>query len=348
MRSIYSLSLDELTTDMVKLGQNPYRAKQIYSWIYKKDVSSFDDMSDISKPFRNELKKLYDFSLPKMTDVQVSKDGTIKCLMSLDDGQHVESVLMHYVYGYSVCISTEVGCSMGCKFCASGLIAVKRKLQANEMLGQVMAFNKYLFDLNKGKISHVVLMGTGEPFDNYENVLSFIKTINSPYGLEIGARHITVSTCGIVPRIYDFSMEHLQVNLALSLHAPNNELRNQIMPINKRYPLEEIIPAIIEFQKETGRVVTYEYIMIKDFNDSLELAKQLVLLCKKTNSYVNLIPYNKVVENGLSRSDNSQINKFHKFLLSHHVKSTIRKEFGSDINAACGQLRVKKDKKNNS
>ncbi len=344
MKSIYSLSLDELTSDMIAMEQNPYRAKQIYSWIYKKNISSFDDMSDISKPFREELKKHYDFSLPKMENVQVSKDGTIKCLIRLFDGELVESVLMHYVYGYSVCISTEVGCSMGCKFCASGLIKVKRKLLANEMLGQVMAFNKYLYDFNKSRISHVVLMGTGEPFDNYDNVLSFVKTINSPYGLEIGARHITISTCGIVPKIYAFGKEHLQVNLALSLHAPNNDIRNRLMPINKRYPIEEIIPAIIDYQQESGRVVTFEYIMIKDVNDSLECAKELVSICKKTKSYVNLIPYNKVVENDLSRSDNKQVNLFHKYLLANHIKSTIRKEFGSDINAACGQLRVKKDK----
>ena len=344
MKSIYSLSLDQLSEEMVKLNQTPYRAKQIFAWIYKRGLSSFDEMSDISKSFREELKSLYDFSLPEMENIQVSKDGTTKCLIRLSDNELVESVLMHYVYGYSVCISTEVGCSMGCKFCASGLIKVKRKLLANEMLGQVLAFNKYLNELNGSKVSHVVLMGTGEPFDNYDNVVSFIKTINSPYGLEIGARHITISTCGIVPRIYDFAKEHLQVNLALSLHAPKNEIRNKLMPINLRYPLDDIIPAIIYFQKETGRVVTYEYILIKDVNDSIECAKELVSICKKTKSYVNLIPYNQVIENGLTRSSNLKVNAFHKYLLSNHIKSTIRKEFGSDINAACGQLRVKKDK----
>ena len=343
MKSIYSLSLDQLTDEMIKLNQTPYRAKQIYSWIYKKGITSFDDMSDISKSFREELKNTYDFSLPKMENIQVSKDGTVKCLIRLSDNELVESVLMHYVYGYSVCISTEVGCSMGCKFCASGLIKVKRKLLANEMLGQVLAFNKYLFELNGSRISHVVLMGTGEPFDNYDSVLSFVKTINSPYGLEIGARHITISTCGIVPRIYDFAKEHLQVNLALSLHAPTNNIRNMLMPINRSYPLEDIIPAIIYFQKEAGRVVTFEYIMIKGVNDSIECAKELVAICKKTKSYVNLIPYNQVIENGLTRSSSDTVNSFHKFLLSNHIKSTIRKEFGSDINAACGQLRVKKD-----
>lgn len=343
MKSIYSLSIDQLTSELSQMGQTSYRAKQIFSWIYKKGVSSFDDMSDISKDFRAELKKIYDFSLPKMENIQQSSDGTIKCLIRLNDNELVESVLMHYVYGYSVCVSTEVGCSMGCKFCASGLIKVKRKLLANEMLGQVMAYNNYLSIHKQERVSHVVLMGTGEPFDNYDNVLSFVKTINSPYGLGIGARHITISTCGIVPKIYDFANEHLQINLALSLHGPTNDIRNKLMPINMRYPIEDIIPAIIYFQKETGRTVTFEYIMIRGVNDSIDCAKKLVSICKQTKSYVNLIPYNEVIENDLHRSSSTVINTFHKFLLSNHVKSTIRKEFGSDINAACGQLRIKKD-----
>lgn len=346
MRSIYSFSLDELTSEMLNLSQSKYRSKQIYSWLYQKGATTFDEMSDISLSFREELKKNYSFSLPKMTNIQVSKDGTIKCLMELSDKESVESVLMHYVYGYSVCISTEVGCNMSCLFCASGQIHTKRKLSSDEMIGQLLAFNKYLKENvnEEAKISHVVLMGTGEPFDNYDNVLSFVKTINSPFGLNIGARHITISSCGIVPKIYDFANEHLQINLAISLHAPNNQLRNTLMPINKRYNLEELSKAIVYFQKETGRTVTFEYIMLKDINDSISCAQELVSLCKKLKCYVNLIPYNEVVENKLKRSDKNQIKVFHNYLLKNKIKSTVRKEFGSDIDAACGQLRIKNSK----
>ena len=342
MKSIYSFSLEELTSEMVRLGQSTYRSKQIYSWLYKKNVSSFDEMSDISKDFREKLKELYDFSLPEISVVQESKDGTVKCLLTLADGEKVESVLMHYVYGYSVCVSSQVGCNMGCKFCASGLLKVKRKLQANEMLGQVLAFDRYLKEKDPQlRVTHVVVMGTGEPFDNYDNVMSFVKTLNSPFGLDIGARHITISTCGIIPGIKRFAKEGLQVNLAISLHAPNNELRNQLMPINQAYPLEELIPAVIEYTKTSGRRVTFEYIMIKNVNDTLNCAKELYNLIVPTSGYINLIPYNPVIENGFERSDDKQVNFFHNFLLKKHIKSTIRKEFGSDIDAACGQLRAK-------
>ncbi|MFA6829929.1 MAG: 23S rRNA (adenine(2503)-C(2))-methyltransferase RlmN [Bacilli bacterium] len=343
MKSIYSFSLEELTEEMLSLGQSKFRSKQIFSWLYKKNASSFDEMSDISKDFREVLNSRYDFALPVPTVVQESSDGTVKCLFKLDDGEEVESVLMHYFYGYSVCVSSEVGCNMSCKFCASGLLKVKRKLLANEMLGQVMAFEKYL----KKKdpllgVTHVVIMGTGEPFDNYNNVLSFIRIINSPFALDIGARHISVSTCGIVPGILKFGKEGLQVNLAISLHAPNNKLRDVLMPINQAYPLEQLIPAIMQYGKDSGgRRVTYEYILIKDVNDSLDCARELFNLIAPTFGYVNLIPYNPVVENGFERSPDSQVELFHDFLLQKHVKSTIRKEFGSDIDAACGQLRAK-------
>lgn len=348
MKSIYSYSLEELTDLMLSLGQSSYRAKQIYSWLYRKNVSSFDEMTDISKDFREVLKEKFDFSLPEISVLQESKDGTVKCLFRLSDGEEVESVLMHYIYGYSVCVSSEVGCNMACKFCASGLLKVKRKLEAHEMLGQVLAFNKYLSEKEGSPtVSHVVIMGTGEPFDNYDNVMSFIRTINSPFGLAIGARHITVSTCGIVPGILKFGKEGLQVNLAISLHAPNNTLRNLLMPINQAYPLEKLIPAIVEYGKDSGgRMVTFEYILIKDVNDSLAHAKELVNLISPTFSFVNLIPYNPVMENGFERSPDSHVDKFHKYLLSHHVKSTIRKEFGSDIDAACGQLRAKHARNN--
>ena len=341
MNSIYSYSLEELTKIMLAMGQSAYRSKQIFSWLYKKRVKSFDEMNDISLSFREELKKNFDFFLPTIAVMEKSKDGTIKCLFKLRDGERVEGVLMHYVYGYSVCVSSQVGCNMSCAFCASGLLKKKRNLTPDEMLGQVLAFDEILRK-DGNHVTHCVVMGTGEPFDNYDNVLSFIRILNSPFALDIGARHITVSTCGVVPSILRFGKEGLQVNLAISLHAPTNELRDKLMPINKAYPLEKLIPAIIQYGNDSnGRRVTFEYILIKGVNDSIEDAKKLERLIRPTFSYVNLIPYNPVVENGYERADDESVTLFHNYLLSKKVKSTIRKEFGSDIDAACGQLRAK-------
>lgn len=341
MNSIYSYSLEELTKIMLAMGQSAYRGKQIFSWLYKKRVKSFDEMNDISLSFREELKKNFDFFLPTIDVMEKSKDGTIKCLFKLRDGERVEGVLMHYVYGYSVCVSSQVGCNMSCAFCASGLLKKKRNLTPDEMLGQVLAFDEILRK-DGNHVTHCVVMGTGEPFDNYDNVLSFIRILNSPFALDIGARHITVSTCGVVPSILRFGKEGLQVNLAISLHAPTNELRDKLMPINKAYPLEKLIPAIIQYGNDSnGRRVTFEYILIKGVNDSIEDAKKLERLIRPTFCYVNLIPYNPVVENGYERADDESVTLFHNYLLSKKVKSTIRKEFGSDIDAACGQLRAK-------
>ena len=341
MNSIYSYSLEELTKIMLAMGQSAYRSKQIFSWLYKKRVKSFDEMNDISLSFREELKKNFDFFLPTIDVMEKSKDGTIKCLFKLRDGERVEGVLMHYVYGYSVCVSSQVGCNMSCAFCASGLLKKKRNLTPDEMLGQVLAFDEILRK-DGNHVTHCVVMGTGEPFDNYDNVLSFIRILNSPFALDIGARHITVSTCGVVPSILRFGKEGLQVNLAISLHAPTNELRDKLMPINKAYPLEKLIPAIIQYGNDSnGRRVTFEYILIKGVNASIEDAKKLERLIRPTFGYVNLIPYNPVVENGYERADDESVTLFHNYLLSKKVKSTIRKEFGSDIDAACGQLRAK-------
>ena len=326
---------------MLAMGQSAYRSKQIFSWLYKKRVKSFDEMNDISLSFREELKKNFDFFLPTIDVMEKSKDGTIKCLFKLRDGERVEGVLMHYVYGYSVCVSSQVGCNMSCAFCASGLLKKKRNLTPDEMLGQVLAFDEILRK-DGNHVTHCVVMGTGEPFDNYDNVLSFIRILNSPFALDIGARHITVSTCGVVHSILRFGKEGLQVNLAISLHAPTNELRDKLMPINKAYPLEKLIPAIIQYGNDSnGRRVTFEYILIKGVNDSIEDAKKLERLIRPTFCYVNLIPYNPVVENGYERADDESVTLFHNYLLSKKVKSTIRKEFGSDIDAACGQLRAK-------
>lgn len=343
MKSIYSFSYPELESEMLSLGQSKFRAKQIYAWLYKRDVTSFDEMTDISKAFRETLKERYDFYIPECTVRQESKDGTVKSLFRMKDGEEVESVLMHYVYGYAVCVSSQVGCNMGCAFCASGLLKKKRNLTAEEMLGQVLSYDRYLKEKSpEERVSHVVVMGTGEPFDNYDNVISFIRNVNSPFGLDIGARHITVSTCGVVPGILRYGKEGLQVNLAISLHAPDDERRDRIMPINHAYPLEQLIPAIIQYYKDSGgRRCTFEYVMIKDFNDSIADAKMLYNLIYPTHGFVNLIPLNPVKEKGLLRSDDEKIEAFHKYLLSKGIKSTIRKEFGSDIDAACGQLRAK-------
>ena len=325
------------------MGQSSYRSKQIYSWLYQKRVKSFDDMTDIAKTFRDQLKEHFDFYLPTMSLKQESQDGTIKCLFKLQDGEEVEGVLMHYNYGYSVCVSSQVGCNMACAFCASGLLKKKRNLTPNEMLGQVLYFDEMLRSRDPNThVTHVVIMGTGEPFDNYDNVLSFIRIVNCQFGLDIGARHITVSTCGVVPGILKFGKEGLQVNLAISLHAPNNEIRDRLMPINHAYKLETLIPAIVQYGVDSkGRRVTFEYILIKGVNDSIDCARQLAKLIAPTFGYVNLIPYNPVMENGFERSSDESVELFHNFLLQKHIKSTIRKEFGSDIDAACGQLRAK-------
>ena len=342
MKDLYSYSFSSLKEEMLSIGEKEYRAKQLYSWIYKKGVKDFSLFSDISKNFISYLQDNYYLSSLKAEVVQKSSDGTIKCLFSLEDNQKVEAVLMHYVYGYSVCISSQVGCNMSCAFCASGLLKKRRNLTSGEMIRQVLFFDEMLKKENK-RVSHVVIMGTGEPFDNYDNVLEFVKTINCPYGLNIGARHITISTCGVIPGIQRFKEENLQVNLAISLHAATDELRDKLMPINRIYPLSSLIPAIIQYEKKANRKVTFEYIMIKDVNDSFTDLKNLINLIYTTGGYVNLIPYNPVIENGFKRSDDKTVNRFHNYLLQHGVKSTIRKEFGSDIDAACGQLRAKHD-----
>ena len=344
--NIYGLNLEQLATQMVALGQKTYRAKQLYKWIYTKDVKSFYEMSDVSKSFQEVLDSKYSFDLPKIFTKQVSADGTIKLLLELADGQKIETVLMHYVYGDAICVTSQVGCNMGCKFCASGLLKKKRNLEAHEMVGQIIVLNDVLKELDpERRVSHIVVMGTGEPFDNYDNVINFIKIANSQFGLSIGARHITVSTSGVVPGILRYGKEGLQVNLAISLHAPNDEIRNKIMPINQAYPVKQLIDAIVQYGKDSGgRRVTYEYIMIQGLNDSEENARELIELIKPTFGYVNLIPYNEVMENDFKRSSNNRIHRFHEILLQAGIKSTIRKEFGSDIDAACGQLRARYEK----
>ncbi len=340
MINLYSLELSKLEELMLSYNQKKYRATQLLTWLYEKNAQSFDEMSDVSKSFREILKRDFCLTLPKIYKRQDSIDGTIKLLLELNDGSKIETVLMRYNYGNAICVSSQVGCNMACAFCASGLLKKKRNLEVDELIGQVLVMNSLLRENNE-KVTHIVVMGTGEPFDNYDNVLDFVRIANHPKGLAIGARHITVSTCGIVPMIRRYAHEGLQINLAISLHAPNDEIRNKIMPISKGYPLNELLEAVKYYEKEANRRVTFEYIMLKGVNDSLECAKELVKLIKGTLAYVNIIPYNPVDENSFSRSDNETVHEFFSYLLKHGVNSTIRKEFGNDIDAACGQLRAK-------
>ncbi len=344
MKSLYNYTLSELQEEMVGLNQKTFRGTQVFSWLYQKRVTNIDDMSDISLSFREVLKEHYKISLPSVIKEQVSYDGTVKMLLELDDKTSVETVLMRYDYGNAICVSSQVGCNMGCKFCASGLLKKQRDLEASEMIMQVMKMQEYLDKEGKGeRVSHIVIMGSGEPFDNYDNVMRFIRIANDQKGLAIGARHITVSTSGIAPKIVEYSKEGLQVNLAISLHASNDETRNKLMPINKAYPLNKLFNAIKEYSSNADRRVTIEYILLKGINDSLVNADELVELLKGTFAYVNLIPYNEVQENEFKRSEKQSVRAFYERLKSKGVNVTIRKEFGTDIDAACGQLRAKKE-----
>lgn len=344
MINLYGLELTKLQKLMVEEGQKPFRAIQLFTWIYEKRAKSFDEMTDISIKFREVLKEKYCLKLPSIYLKQVSKDGTIKLLLELEDGMKVECVLMRYEYGCSVCVSSQVGCNMGCSFCSSGLLGKQRNLEVAEMVGQVLVINELLKAEGKGMhVTHVVVMGTGEPFDNYDNVMDFIRIMNHQKALAIGARHITVSTCGLTEGILRYANEGLQTNLAISLHAPNNELRNKIMKINKAYPLEKLMPAIREYERIARRRVTYEYLLLSGVNDTKEHADQLIELIKGTMGYVNLIPYNETNLCDFKRSSGNRVHAFLDYLIKGGVTATIRKEFGSDIDAACGQLKAKSE-----
>lgn len=337
MESIYGYTEEMLKEYLVSKGEKPFRASQIIEWLYRHKIESFDEMTNVKKSFIEELKK--DFTLDKLELVtsQKSFDGTQKFLFRLSDGNLIETVLMNHDYGYSICVTTEVGCNMGCMFCASGMKKKLRNLEASEIVLQVLTVSK----LAEVRVSHVVVMGIGEPFDNYDNVIKFIKILNYPLGLEIGARHITVSTCGLVEKIREYSDFDLQVNLAISLHAPNNDIRNQIMPINRAYPIEELIEAIEYYIEKTNRRVTIEYILIKDLNDTKECANELADLLHGLNVYVNLIPYNEVKEKPFKRSSKDSMVAFFDVLKKRRINVQLRKEQGGDIDAACGQLRSK-------
>lgn len=340
MFNIYDLSHEKLTAAMVAKEQKPYRATQLFIWLYEKLAKSFDEMSDISAKFREVLKGEYYFALPKIHTMQKAQDGTIKLLLELSDGSKVETALLRYNYGNALCVSSQVGCNMGCSFCASGLLSKQRNLEVGEMVGQILIVNELLKAENQS-VTHVVVMGTGEPFDNYENVMDFIRIANHPKAFAIGARRLTVSTCGIVPRIYDYANEGMQVNLAISLHAPNDELRSTLMRVNRAYPIAELLSAVKYYVETSGRRVTFEYILLQGVNDSIAHADELSDLIRGIEAYVNLIPYNPIDGKSYGRSGDVAIKAFQNQLTKRGITSTIRKEFGSDIDAACGQLRAK-------
>ena len=341
--SIYSLTRDELIAWAIEHGEKKFRASQIWDWLYKKRVQSFDEMTNISKDFIALLNENFVVNPLKQRIVQESADGTVKYLFELPDGMLIETVLMRHYYGLSVCVTTQVGCNIGCTFCASGLIKKQRDLNNGEITAQIMLVQKYFDERGQGeRVSHIVVMGIGEPFDNYTNVLKFLRTVNDDNGLAIGARHITVSTSGLAHKIREFANEGVQVNLAVSLHAPNNELRSSIMRINRSFPLEKLFAAIEYYIETTNRRVTFEYIMLNGVNDTPENAQELADLTKKIRklSYVNLIPYNPVSEHDqYSRSPKERVEAFYDVLKKNGVNCVVRQEHGTDIDAACGQLR---------
>ena len=342
MKVIYDYSRKWFEDYFVSKGLAKFRATQVFEALYSKQVESFDEITNINKEVKAMLSNEFTFESLKVEKIQESFDGTTKFLFKLSDGNLIETVLMVHDYGMSVCVTTQVGCNMGCKFCASGVLKKVRDLSSGEIVLQVLNIDKYLKKQGK-RVSHVVVMGIGEPFDNYDNVMEFIKIINDDKGLQIGSRHITVSTCGLSPKIIEFSKLPLQVNLAISLHFSSDEKRSKYMNINRKYNLENLFNAINEYYLNTNRRVTFEYILLDGINDSLEDARKLVDLVKGVNCYVNLIPYN---DTGMfKRTSNEKRDKFFDYLSKNHINAIVRKEHGSDIDASCGQLRAKNLKK---
>ena len=337
MKNIKDYNLEELKKELQSINEKPFRAEQIFKWLYQEKVKSFDEMTNLSLELREKLKQNYTICNYNILKKQESKDGTIKYLFDVLDGNAIETVLMSYHHGYSICVSSQIGCKMGCKFCASTGINFIRSLTSGEIVEQIIAVEQ---DQNI-RISNVVFMGIGEPLDNYDNVVNAIHIINNPKGLNIGARHISVSTSGLVPKIYQLAEENIQCTLSISLHATNNEKRSAMMPVNNAYPIEELIKACKDYIAKTNRRISFEYALAKDNNDNLEDAKQLVKLLKGMLCHVNLIPINKIENGQYSKSTNENIMKFRDYLNDHGIVATIRRELGSDIDAACGQLRRK-------
>ena len=331
MKNIKDYDLKELKEELATIGEKPYRAEQIFKWLYEEKVKSFDDMTNLSLELREKLKQTYTVCNFNILQRQESKDGTKKYLFDILDGNAIETVLMSYHHGYSICVSSQVGCKMGCKFCASTGIKFIRNLTSGEIVEQILAVEQ---DQNV-KISNVVFMGIGEPLDNYDNVVNAIRIINNQKGLNIGARHISVSTSGLVPKIYKLAKENIQCTLSISLHATNNKKRSSMMPVNDSYPIEELIKACKDYIEQTHRRISFEYALAKDNNDNLEDAKELVKLLKGTLCHVNLIPINKIENGKFEKSSNENIIKFRDYLNDNGIVATIRRELGSDIDAAC-------------
>lgn len=336
LKDIRSMSFSELAAELEEMGEKPFRSKQVYEWLHVKLAGSFDEMTNLSKELRSNLSKK--FRIPQMEVVSVLESGdkdTRKYLFALEDGNVIESVWMRYRHGNSVCISSQVGCRMGCRFCASTLLGLERNLAPSEMLGQIYAIQKETGE----RVSNIVVMGTGEPLDNYENLLRFIDLISNSQGLCISQRNITVSTCGIVEKIRELSKEHLQITLAISLHAPNTEKRRELMPIANKVSVEELLSACKDYFKETGRRISFEYSLVAGVNDSREEAEELIRLLKGFPCHVNLIPVNPIKERDFVHSGRKEIEAFQRILDKNRINATIRREMGADIDAACGQLR---------
>lgn len=336
MNNIFNLPFENLENYFESINEKKYRATQLYDYLYKKRTYNLNSMTNISKELRDKISKEFDFSFIEVIKKQVDTDVK-KYLFKLKDGNLIESVLMYHNYGISLCVSSQVGCNMGCKFCESGRLKKVRNLETYEIVEQLLLIESDI----KDRITHVVVMGIGEPFDNYDNVMNFIRIITSNKGIDLGSRHITVSTCGVIPGIEKFMQEFKQVNLAISLHAPNDETRNKIMPISKVYKLSDLMNTLKKYQNTTNRRITFEYIMLENINDSAECAKELANLIKNINGYVNLIPYNETENIEFKRTKKVQILAFYDILKKSGINVTIRKEFGGKVDAACGQLRAK-------
>ena len=337
MKNIKDYGLEELKEELKQIGEKPFRAEQIYKWLYDQKVKTFDEMTNLSEELRQKLKQEYticNFNIIKKLE---SRDGTKKYLFDVLDGNAIETVLMEYHHGKTICVSSQIGCKMGCKFCASTGIEFIRSLTSGEIVEQILAVEQD----TENRISNVVFMGIGEPLDNYDNVVKAIHILNEPKGLNIGARHISVSTSGLVPKIYDLAKENIPCTLSISLHACNNKKRSEMMPVNNAYPIEELIKACKDYISKTNRRISFEYALAKDNNDNLEDAKELVNLLKGMLCHVNLIPINKIENGKYTKSTNENIIKFRDYLNDHGIVATIRRELGSDIDAACGQLRRK-------
>ncbi len=331
--NLRDLYLSEIEDELLKMGEKKYRAKQIFAWLYR-GVTSFEEMTDLPKDLIEKLKANYELNCTKIAKFQKSKDGTIKYLIELNDGNAIESVLMKYKYGNTACLSNQIGCKMGCNFCASAGIGFVRNLTPGEIISQILEIERHSGE----RISNIVFMGIGEPLDNYDNVIKAIRLINDPKGLNIGARHISISTCGLIPNIKRLAEENIQCNLCISLHSSRDDVRTSMMPVNKKYPISELIVACKEYIEKTNRRITFEYALVDGVNDSLDDANHLAKLLRGMLCHVNLIPVNKIKDGIYEKSSTEKILAFRDFLNDKGIVATVRRELGSDIDAACGQL----------